>query len=319
MRGNRILALASGALLLAGAATPPPAWLYPARITTIPRPAKPHTLPGSTLDPTEDQLGTMTAVVDWYPGDHPAPPNAVLHGSGGANACGFCHMAGGTGRPENASLAGLDPDYIRRSVQAYAGGTRESSDPTFLANLLMRKTAKAASDADVDAAADYFSQLPRHAFGKVVETATIPAPVGDAMVYRPDPSGKREPLGERLIEMPDDFGRFEARDPRVRATAYVPPGAIAHGAQLASGMAPGGPPACATCHGFDYNGTSIAPPLAGRGPTYLARSLVNYRSGARHADEATAMRGVTAHLTDGDVIALAAYMASRPIPREAQR
>jgi len=315
MRGNGMAAFAGLALLLVGAATPPPAWLYPARTTTIPRPPVPRTLAGSTLNPTEEQIETMSAAVDWYPGDHPAAPDAVMRGSGDAAACGYCHMPSGVGRPENASLAGLDADYIRRAVQAYASGTRESSDPTFFAALLMRKTAKAASDAQVDAAAEYFSQLPRHAFGKVVESASIPAPIGDAMVYRPDPSGKREPLGERLIEMPDDFGRFKARDSRLGATAYVPLGAIAHGAQLASGMAPGGPPACAACHGFDYNGTNIAPPLAGRGPTYLARCLVNYRSGARHADQAVAMRGVTAHLTDGDVIALAAYMASRPVPQ----
>ncbi len=316
MRGNLGLALTTVAvLLLAGAAMPPPIWLFPPRTSTIPRPAVPHALAGSTLHPTDDQLETMADAVDWYPGDHPAAPNAVLHGSGKASACGYCHLPNGAGRPENASLAGLDAAYIRRAVHAYAGGTRDSSDPAFRAFQLMKQTAIAADDADVDAAAAYFSQLPRHAFGRVIETASIPSPVGDAMVYRPDPSGRREVLGQRLIEMPDDFGRFKARDSRLGYTAYVPPGAIAEGAHLATGMAPGGPPACAACHGWDYNGTTIAPPLAGRSPTYLARQLVNYRSGARHDDQAAAMQAVTAHLTDRDVIALAAYMASRPVPR----
>lgn len=317
MRDKSRLWLAGIALpLLAAAAAPlpAPAWLFPARTTTIPRPPVPLTLPGSALHPAVDQYRDMSGVVDWYPGDHPPAPNAVLHGAGNANACAFCHMPNGVGRPENASLAGLDADYIRRAVHAYASGTRESSDPAFLATQLMRKTASAVSDADLDAAADYYSRLPRHAFGRVVETATIPEPVGDAMVWRPAPSGKSVPLGERLIEMPDDFGRFEARDSRVGYTAYVPPGAIAKGGQLVTGMASGGPPACAACHGPDYNGTSIAPPLAGRSPTYIARQLVNYRSGARHGDQAAAMHAVSAHLTDGDVIALAAYLASRPVP-----
>ena len=179
----------------------------------------------------------------------------------------------------------------------------------------MRQTARTADDADVDAAAAYFSQLPRHAFGRVIETASIPAPAGDAMVYRPDPSTRREALGQRLIEMPDDFGRSKARDSRLGYSAYVPPGAIAQGTLLTTGMAPGGPPSCAACHGWDYNSTAIAPPSAGRSPTYLARQLVNYRSGARHDDQIAAMHAVTAYLTDRDVIALAAYMASRPVPR----
>ncbi len=305
----------SAALLLAGATQPPPAWLYPPRSSTVPRPPVPHALAGSTLHPTDDELETMTAVVDWYPGDHPAAPAAVMGPTGKANACGYCHMPNGAGRPENASLAGLDAAYIRRAVHAYVSGTRESSEPTFLAFKLMRLTALAADDATIDAAAQYFSRLPRHAFGRVVESAAIPVPIGDAMVYRPDPSGKREALGDRLIEMPDDFGRFEARDSHLGYTAYVPPGAIAQGATLASGMAAAGPPACTACHGGDYNGTAIAPPLAGRSPTYLARQLINYRSGARHADEAVAMHAVAAHLTDHDVIALAAFMASRPVPR----
>jgi len=316
VRGNRGLTLTIVAmLLLVGAAAPPPSWLYPPLSSTIPRPPVPHTLAGSTLHPTGDQLETMADAVDWYPGDHPAAPDAVMHGSGKASACGYCHLPNGAGRPENASLAGLDAAYIRRSVHAYVSGTRGSSDPTFLAFQLMRQTALAANDADIDAAAAYFSRLPRHAFGRVIEAASIPAPVGDAMVYRPDPSGRRAALGQRLIEMPDDFGRFKARDSRLGYTAYVPPGAIAKGANLATGMAPGGPPACAACHGWDYNGTTIAPPLAGRSPTYLARQLVNYRSGARHDDQAAAMHAVAAHLTDQDVIALAAYMASRPVPR----
>jgi cytochrome c553 len=90
VRGNLGLALTTVAvLLLAGAAMP-------------------HALAGSTLHPTDDQLETMADAVDWYPGDHTAAPNAVLHGSGKAGACGYCHLPNGAGRPKNASLAGLD-------------------------------------------------------------------------------------------------------------------------------------------------------------------------------------------------------------------
>jgi cytochrome c553 len=292
---------------------PAPGWLFPPEQSTAPRPIIPHTLPGSTLHPTDDQLGDLASAVDWYPGDHPHAPDPVLHGRAEAGACGFCHLVNGGGRPENASIAGLDADYIRRAVHGYTSGTRDSADPEFLAFRLMRATARAVDDAQIDAAAAYFSALPRHTFGKVVETALIPSPVGDAMVWRPDPSGKRARLGLRLIEMPDDFGRFKARDPHLDYTAYVPLGSIARGAQLARGLVPQGPPACAACHGADYDGTAIAPPLAGRSPTYIARQLVNYRSGARHGAEAQPMLAVAAPLGDRDIIALAAFMGSRPV------
>lgn len=299
--------------LAAAKPAPVPAWLFPPETSPVPRPSVPHTLPGSSLQPTDAELGNLASVVDWYPGEHPQAPQAVLHGNDKAGACGYCHLPDGRGRPENASLAGLDADYIRRSVHGYASGQRSSADPEFLAFRLMHKTALGVAEADLDAAARYFAALPRHSFGKMVETALIPAPVGDGMVWRPDPSGQRARLGLRLIEMPDDFGRFKARDPHLGYTAYVPPGSIARGAKLATGAAPHGPPACATCHGENYNGTAIAPPLAGRSPTYIARQLVNYRSGARHSVEAEPMRAVAGGLGNHDIVALAAFMGSRPI------
>ena len=269
MRGNLGLALTTVAvLLLAGAAMPPPIWLFPPRTSTIPRPAVPHALAGSTLHPTDDQLETMADAVDWYPGDHPAAPNAVLHGSGKASACGYCHLPNGAGRPENASLAGLDAAYIRRAVHAYAGGTRDSSDPAFRAFQLMKQTAIAADDADVDAAAAYFSQLPRHAFGRVIETASIPSPVGDAMVYRPDPSGRREVLGQRLIEMPDDLGGSKRAILALAIPPMCRPARLPKARTLRPGWRPADHPRAPRAMG----GTTTARPLPRRWPADRPRT-----------------------------------------------
>lgn len=297
-----------------GAASPAaPAWLYPAEISSLPPVAVPTELPGSALHPSPDQLHDLAQAVDWYPADHPPAPDIVLHGHGAANACGYCHMINGVGRPENASIAGLDADYIRRAVRAYADGTRGSIVPDYLPHRLMRGTAQAVAPADLDAAARYFAALPRRSFGKVVETALIPAPAADSMAWRRDPSGRMVDLALRLFEMPDDFARFKVRDPRLTYTAYVPHGSLRRGEALAEGTIPGGPPACAACHGAAYQGTAIAPPLAGRSPHYLARALVNYRSHDRRGPDAAPMWQVTERLSNRDVIALAAWMGSRPV------
>ena len=44
--------------------------------------------------------------------------------------------------------------------------------------------------------------------------------------------GGREPIGKRIIEMPENLDRIELRDPRTGFVAYVPKGAIARGKKL---------------------------------------------------------------------------------------
>ena len=79
--------------------------------------------------------------------------------------------------------------------------------------------------------------------------------------------------------------------------------------------------ACAACHGAEGAGNAAlqAPALAGQDAAYLERQLHNFRAGVRGGDGADAsavqMRGMAmAIATDGDVAALAAWMASLPRP-----
>ena len=63
-----------------------------------------------------------------------------------------------------------------------------------------------------------------------------------------------EPLGERIVEMPDDEDNYVNRDQRVTFTAYVPPGSVARGAALVKGEDAERAPACAACHGDNGKG-----------------------------------------------------------------
>ena len=69
---------------------------------------------------------------------------------------------------------------------------------------------------------------------KVVETETIPKVEVYRWVYRKLDGGATEPIGNRVVELPDDMERFEHRDGHITYTAYVPPGSIAKGKTLAA-------------------------------------------------------------------------------------
>src|SRR6202042_1286380 len=113
---------------------------------------------------------------DWHPDDPPAMPDVVAHGRPpDVRACGSCHRTEGTGGPENASLAGLPAAYIVEQMGDYKSGARKFAGPQRSPVLLMTTIAKATNDADIQAAAAYFSSLKPKSVIKVVETDTVPA------------------------------------------------------------------------------------------------------------------------------------------------
>jgi cytochrome c553 len=312
--------VAVGALAVASAlaqdkpAEQPPLWAWPGN-----QPAKPFdpkevvTLPGASEKMTLAQIKDRTTAVDWFPKGHPAMPAAVKGGNGTKNfACGFCHLPEGPGRTESADVAGMPADYLYRQLMDMKNGSRTLMAPTYGAQANMIVTAKAWSDADLRAAADYFAKLkypsPNHV--KVVEAAEVPAHRANAFVYEFEKEGAKEPIGDRIIEGPDDFERFELRDWRVPFTAYVPPGAISRGAALAKGDSAKGLPACDTCHGAGLKGGAIAPPIAGRYPTGIFRQLYAFKTDARKSLTAGFMKPMVATLSQKDMIDLAAYVGS---------
>lgn len=289
-----------------------PAWAFPPANIEPPKDGwdrtKPFGLPGAKITFTQASVHNLYAAPDWFPQRHPAAPPVVLTGRQGVlAACGYCHLPDGSGRPENASLSGLPADYIRRQVAAFKTGTRKAAAPDWLPNALMARVAASATDEEVAQAAEYFAAIPEPRHVRVIETSRITGSEAKTYLLRAIPGGG-EALGERIVEGPADFERFERRDPRLIYTAFAPPGSIARGTALAHTTSV----ACATCHGegLKGGGKAVAPPLAGRSPSYIFRQLYGFSTGARSGEAALPMRAVVARLKVNDMIALAAYAGS---------
>ena len=91
---------------------------------------------------------------------------------------------------------------------------------------------KPITDAEVEATAAYFSALKPRKRIKVVESDMVPKSYIAGLVWAAGENGEREPLGQRILEIPDDLIQFESRDPRSTFTAYVPVGSLVKGEAL---------------------------------------------------------------------------------------
>ena len=216
----------------------------------------------------------------------------------------------GLGRPENSSLAGLAPEYIVQQVADFKSGARRSSEPNSLPVNLMVAVAKAATDDDVKTAAAYFAALKRSPWIRVVESPTVPRThVAGWMLVASEPI-ELEPIGQRIIEMPENLERTELRDAASGFIAYVPVGSVEKGRALATTGGAGKTIACAICHGPDLRGLGPVPGLAGRSPSYIVRQLYDMQHGVRKGLWTELMLPVVAQLSEADMVALAAYTAS---------
>lgn len=298
----------------AQASDPPPAWAFPLNPPDKPstRPKQPDKLehvPGSRVAYTDRQLDDEFFTPDWFPAEHPPMPQIVAHGRKPAWPCGLCHLATGNGGPAEAALPGLPAGYIIEQVGEFRAGRRAAAQPAMVSANDMIKEAKAVSDVDLAAAARYFSQLRFTSHFHVVETARAPKTrVGGVSLYVKIPGAGTEPLGERIVEVPDDARQWELGNAHTDFTAYVPKGSIARGEKLVAsgdGAAP-----CRTCHGSDLRGIGNVPPLAGRSPSYLARQLYDIQHGTRRGPTVARMLPEVAHMTPPDRIAIVAYLAS---------
>ncbi|WP_158667900.1 c-type cytochrome, partial [Bradyrhizobium guangdongense] len=74
-------------------------------------------------------------------------------------------------------------------------------------------------------------------------------------------------------------------------------------------------PACGSCHGPALTGMEPGiPGLLGLRPNYISAQLGAWRYGTRTATAPDCMQQVAARLTEEDVTAVAAWLASRPAP-----
>ena len=304
-----------------GAAVPgSPDWAYGVPAVGAPRvpaPAvptddgSPKHVPESTLSFTLAQLRDSFAIVDWFPGDHPAAPDVVMKGRRpDARACGLCHYPNGRGRPENAGLDGLPPEYIAQQMSDFAHDRRKSSETRKTNTGLMIAIAKAMTPDEVASAATYFTSIQPTKWIRVVESAAVPKTRLSGGMFVPLDGAETEPLGARLIEMPEHPDLTDLRDSRAGFVVYAPVGSVARGEALVKTGA-GRTTAYAVCHGADLNGLGPVPGLAGRSPSYAVRQLWDMKTGVRHGVWSDLMKGVVANLTTDDMAAIAAYLAGK--------
>ena len=302
------------AIRIATAAGGPPAWAYPLNNPDYKPPVddgKSVHVPDSSAGYTWSQLRDRFIAPDWHPGDHGALPNVVANGrKPGVFACGFCHRVTGTGGPENADLAGLPKSYIIQQLADYKSGARGTTVPERTPPKLMIELSKPMTEGEIEAAATYFSALQPRKRIKVIESDTAPKTNVAGLLWAAMETGEREPIGARIVEVPDDLLQFESRDPRSTFTAYVPTGSLAKGETLVVGGS-GKTIQCALCHGADLKGLGPLPSIIGRSPSYMFRQLYDFQHAARRGEWSPLMVQVVAKLDEQDLLAIVAYLASR--------
>lgn len=293
-------------------ATPPAAGGGAGRGAQAPPDTSLKHLPGSTLEFTRAQISNGFGPADWFPGDHPAMPDVVAHGKQPTmRACSLCHYPNGKGRAENAGVAGLPVAYFIQQIHEFQEGNRKSADTRKANTNAMAAIAKAMTDDEVKAAAEYFGSMKWTPWIKVEETTTVPKTrIAGGLFLKLDGNDK-EPIGDRIIEVPVDTEATEVlRNPRSGFIAYAPPGSIKKGERLVTTGA-GKTTQCGTCHGADLKGLGPVPGLAGRSPSYLVRQLYDMQAGTRKGLWTDLMKPVVEKLNDDDMLAIAAYCASR--------
>jgi cytochrome c553 len=134
---------------------------------------------------------------------------------------------------------------------------------------------------------------------------------------------KYPPMNYLLAYLPDAYLKqiaeyFASQRPPFPqlAAPTVDAAMLAHGKSLATGGEQArGVPACASCHGAALTGMEPAiPGLLGLHADYLSAQLGAFRYGTRHAASPDCMHEIATRLSDQDITAIAAWLASLPAP-----
>jgi cytochrome c553 len=286
-----------------------PAWAFPVADKDQPPTedeSRPRHIPGSAKAYTQAQIDDLFNPPDWFPSEHSQLPMIVARGAGkDVYACASCHLMSGNGNPESANLAGLSAEYIKATMADFKSGDRKDPEG-------MTAIGKAVSEEDVKQAAEWFASLKPAVWTKVIEADSVPKTYLNKLRQRlPLPGGGTEPIGNRIIEVPEDSARVVARDPHIGFIAYVPVGSLAKGKELATTGGSGKTLQCAICHGEGLKGVGQVPRIAGLSPAYIARQLYNFQSGQRAGLASGPMKPVVDDLANDDILALSAYVASQ--------
>jgi cytochrome c553 len=296
---------------LAAAAGARPDWAFPSKppevVQAPPDDGKAKQVPGSTKSYVQSQIDDPMNPPDWFPDEHTPLPQVVAHGGGkGVRACIGCHLPTGLGHPENSRLPGATAAYLLRQLADFRSGARLGK-----AGGAMVTIAKGLTEDEMTSAIGYFSSLKPVRWTRVVETDSVPKSYFKGTARLPLPDGGTEPIGNRIVELPEDMARFEMRDPHSGFVSYVPTGTLAKGEALVTTGGGGTTLPCAICHGPELKGIGDVPGIAGRSPGSIARQLYFIQTGERDGAAVALMKGVVEKLSADDILAISAYVASR--------
>jgi len=283
-----------------------PPWSTPARGSIIEQvDDKVHTVVGSKITYTQAQIDNKFSAPDWFPNQHAPMPSIVQFGKKPTVwACASCHLASGGGHPESATLAGLSSKYIQSQMQAFAQDTRLDYSGH------MNRMAKALSNEEIKEIADWFATLPVRQVTQVKESALVPKTFVDGTRMRLVQDKKIDQgINARIIEVPLDHDLISKRHPNSQFISYVPLGSIKRGKNLVVTGASKTIP-CASCHGQNLEGSSIAPKISASFSSYTVRQLHGFKAGTRHGAHSALMIGVVNNLTNQDIVDIAAYLSS---------
>jgi cytochrome c553 len=317
------LVLCTGSILILAAAEVPEqtgkglTWAFPVpdeKQPTIDQDTQPKHLSGSSRSYTQEQIDDQFAPPDWFPEGHGPVPSIILKGSKpSVQACGSCHLMSGLGHPESAYLAGLPFAYLQRQMADFKNEDRKDP-PLHKASLRaarMNGISKSISDEDAREASKWFASLKPARYYKVIEADSVPKSyVNNTRMRLVLPGSGTEPLGNRIIVLPQDQAKVELRDPHSGFNVYVPVGSVAKGKALVESGGSGKTISCSICHGDSLKGLGEVPGLAGQNPLYIVRQLYNFQSGAHSGDSAALMKKVVAKLNETDMVRIAAYLSS---------
>ncbi len=185
-------------------------------------------VPGSSKTYTQKQIDDPMNPPDWFPDEHAPLPQVAAHGGGpGVRACIGCHLPTGLGHPENSRIPGSTAAYMQHQLADFRSGARKGE-----AAGTMITIAKGMTEDEITSAVAYFSGLKATPWTKVVETDTVVKTFFRGTARIPWPEAGKEPIGNRIVEIPDNDERAELRDPHSGFVSYVPVGAIAKGQAL---------------------------------------------------------------------------------------
>jgi len=133
-------------------------------------------------------------------------------------------------------------------------------------------------------------------------------------------AGLLDPLSNAyMMEIAEHFASLDVPYPPP-SPSRAPAAVLERGRQLAvDGDAATKVPACVSCHGPALTGVlPAAPGLLGLPRDYINAQLGAWRGGQRRAHEPDCMGPIARQLTPGDVTAVAAWLASQPLPAHAK-